>query len=238
MYIENKLFIELWGDRACFTRPELKVERYSYDVITPSAARNILQAIYWHPGMNYIIDCIYLLSKHTNNGTFNIKENPIETISIKRNEVGVKGSASLIRKMITTGEPAYIDAAANIQQRNSVILKDVHYVIEAHIVMTPHANESDNMAKFLDIITRRCKKGQCFTQPYLGCREFAANFALWPNPNMIPAVDINEDFGLMLFDQVYPEKNKKGDKAPAQPVFYHAVMKHGIIQVSGSEVYR
>ncbi|MDD5852110.1 MAG: type I-C CRISPR-associated protein Cas5c [Galactobacillus timonensis] len=238
MFIENKLFVEIWGDRALFTRPELKAERYSYDVITPSAARNILEAIYWHPGCNYIIDRIYLLSKHNNEGFFNCKENPIKMVSVKRNEVGEKGSANNVKRMMDGGPAASIDASDKIQQRNSVLLKDVHYVIEAHIKISEEAHESDNIAKYLDIFTRRCKKGQCFHQPYLGCREFICNFAWWDNPRNIPCVDLSCDFGLMLFDQEYPAEDSKGGRKAAIPVFYRAKMDRGVIQVEGAEVYR
>lgn len=237
MFIENKLFVELWGERALFTRPELKAERYSYDVITPSAARNILEAIYWHPGCKYVIDRIYLLSKYNSQGIFNCKENPIRMISVKRNEVGEKGSASKVKKMMDGGPEASVDAGKNVQ-RNSVLLKDVHYVIEAHIKITDEASASDNIAKFLDIFTRRCKKGQCYYQPYLGCREFPCDFAWWNNPQNIPCADVSRDFGLMLYELEYPKPNQKGERAPASPMFYHAIMEHGVIQVEGSEVYQ
>lgn len=236
--LENKLFVELWGSRALFTRPEMKVERYSYDVITPSAARNILEAIYWHPGCRYIIDRIYLLSKYNSGGVYNCKKDPIKMISIKRNEVGEKGSANKVVKMMNGGPAACVRADKTATQRNSVVLKDVHYVIEAHIEITDECHKSDSIDKFLKIFTRRCKKGQYFYQPYLGCKEFECSFALWPNTRPIPCVDITRDFGLMLYDMKYPAPNNKGEQEAAMPMFYRATMEHGVIQVYGSEVYR
>lgn len=238
MSIENRLYVELWGNNALFTRPEMKVERYSYDIITPSAARNILEAIYWHPGCEYIIDRIYLLSKYNASGVYNCKKDPIKMISVKRNEVTGKGSAENVVSMMKNGVEAHICADKTISQRNSVILKDVHYVIEAHIEVTDEANETDNMTKFLEIFTRRCDNGQCFYQPYFGCKEFSCNFALWHNPFSVPCVDLDRDFGLMLYDMHYPKPNSDGGRSPAEPMFYRAVMHHGVVQVSGSEVYR
>ena len=134
--------VEVWGDRALFTRPELSVERMTYDVITPSAARGVLESIYWHPGMRYKIDRIHVL-------------NPIKFTSVRRNEVKSKALSSAVRTAITKDGPLpYIDTHEEIQQRASVMLTDVRYVIEAHFDMTERATKEDNPGKFKDILMR------------------------------------------------------------------------------------
>ena len=156
--------VKVWGDYALFSRPELKVERCSYDVMTPSAARGILEAIYWHPGMRWIIDKIYV-------------KNPIRFTSVRRNEVKSKVSRSNALQAYNGDErPFYISTKEDIVQRASLILCDVCYVIEAHFELTNKANESDNAGKFKDIIMRRLKRGECYHMPYFGCREFPAQF--------------------------------------------------------------
>ena len=154
--------MEVWGDRALFTRPEMKVERVSYDVPTPSAARGMLEAVYYHPGLHWKIDRIYIL-------------NPIRFTNVRRNEVDSKILASDLRGVIQGSEKKLgIFTSNSIQQRASLMLRDVHYVIEAHFDMTDKASPEDNPGKFQDIIKRRLKRGQCYTQPYLGCRECTA----------------------------------------------------------------
>ena len=138
--------VRVWGDYALFSRPELKVERYSYDVMTPSAARGILEAIYWHPGMRWIIDKIYV-------------KNPIQFTSVRRNEVKSKVLASNVLSAYNGGKkPLYISSKEEIVQRASMILTNVEYVIEAHFEMTEKANETDNPGKFKDIMMRRLQK--------------------------------------------------------------------------------
>ena len=155
------------GERALFTRPEMKVERVSYDVPPPSAARGMLEAVYYHPGLVWHIDKIYIM-------------NPIQFTNIRRNEVSVKILASDLRSAAQDGKKSVgIATSDSIQQRAAMMLRDVHYVIEAHFDLTDKANPSDNPGKFQDIIKRRLKKGQCFSQPYLGCRECTAHFGLW-----------------------------------------------------------
>lgn len=162
--------LEVWGNYALFSRPELSVERMSYDVITPSAARGILESIYWHPGMCWRIDKIYLLS-------------PIRFTNIRRNEISSKASCSNAYRVINgaDGKDLYINTKTKgeIQQRASMVLKDVHYVIEAHFEMTDKANAGDNPGKFQDIIKRRITKGQCYHTPYFGCREFPVNYRMY-----------------------------------------------------------
>ena len=143
--------VNVWGDYALFTRPELKTERYSYDIITPSAARGILEAIYWHPGMRWIIDKIYV-------------KNPIQFTSVRRNEVISKISKNkMLDAYNGVGKSLYICTKEEIVQRASVLLCNVSYVIEAHFEITPKAKDSDNPGKFKDIIMRRLRRGECYS---------------------------------------------------------------------------
>ena len=151
------MLIEVWGDYACFSRPEMKTERVSYDIITPSAARGLVEAIYWHPGMKYHIDRIYLLK-------------PVQFASIRRNEVKATLPSSAALSAAKGGEVPMLCTAENIQQRAALVLQDVHYVIECHFTMTEKAAPGDNPGKFQDILRRRLKKGQCYHQPCFGCR--------------------------------------------------------------------
>lgn len=211
--------VEVWGDLALFSRPELSVERVSYDVITPSAARGIIESIYYHPGLKWIIDRIYVLK-------------PIEFTNIRRNEVKSKASARNARAaMQGSGEALYIAASQDIQQRAAMMLKNVRYVIEAHFEMTDQANASDNPGKFQDIVKRRLKKGACYSQPYLGTRECTAHFALWEGGE-IPAIDETRDLGYMLYDMDY------SDLLNIQPMFFRAQMVRGVIDLRNCEVVR
>ena len=150
--------LEVWGDYALFTRPEMKVERVSYDVMTPSAARGLMEAVYWHPGMRWSVDRIHVCS-------------PIRFTNLRRNEVKATVSARSARTVMERGTgDLYLCTPENIQQRASMLLRDVHYVIEAHFDMTDRAAPGDNPGKFQDIIKRRVRKGQFYHQPYFGCR--------------------------------------------------------------------
>lgn len=214
--------VNVWGDYALFSRPELKVERYSYDIITPSAARGILEAIYWHPGMRWIIDKIYV-------------KNPIQFTSVRRNEVKSKILASNILQAYNGADkPLYISTKDDIVQRASQLLCNVSYTIEAHFEMTEKANASDNPGKFKDIIMRRLRKGECFHMPYLGCREFPANFALCEEEEIHTAYDVvaEKDLGLMLYDMDY------SDPENIQPMFFRAVMRQGVVDLRDCEVLR
>lgn len=215
--------VEIWGDYACFTRPELSVERVSYDVITPSAARGILESIYYHPGLRYRIDKIHIL-------------NPIRFTNIRRNEVKSKASASLMFSAATKGGPLpHLYTGSDIQQRAALILRDVRYVIEAHFEMTDRATANDNPGKFCDIIRRRIEKGQCFSQPVMGTREFAAFFAPWADSDASRGFYADKpeiDLGICLYDMDY------SNPEDIRPMFYRPVMRYGIIDVAGSEVYR
>ena len=214
--------VKVWGDYALFTRPEMKVERCSYDVITPSAARGILEAIYWHPGMRWVIDRIYV-------------NKPIQFTGIRRNEVKSKISASNALSVYNGNQrDLSISSKAEIVQRASLLLRDVEYVIEAHFEMTEKANNSDNPGKFKDIIMRRLRKGECFHTPYFGCREFPVRFCLFENDGVSTAYEdeAERDLGYMLYDLDY------SDPQNIQPMFFRALMKKGIIDVQNCEVVR
>lgn len=206
--------LELWGQYACFSRPEMKVERVSYDVMTPSAARGILDAIYWHPGLRWVIDRIHVLS-------------PIRFTNIRRNEVKDTISARTVRTAMTKGQGAlYLAASESIQQRAAMVLRDVRYVVEAHFDMTDNASSEDNPGKFQDIMQRRIEKGQFYHQPCFGVREFPANFKKCQAiPPCHEELKGDRDLGWMLLDMDYT------DPANIQPMFFHAVMHDGIINV-------
>lgn len=214
--------VEVWGERALFSRPELSVERVSYDVITPSAARGLVEAIYWHPGMTYHVDRIHVLNR-------------IAFSNVRRNEIKAKASAKQVRTALTRGGlPPFIDAKNNIQQRASLILTDVHYVLDVHFDLNEHAAPEDNRGKFTDILRRRLRKGQCYSQPYFGTREFPAYFKEYEgegDPEGFYSHDGERDLGIMLFDVDY------SDRENIMPTFYRAVMTDGVIDVAGSEVY-
>lgn len=209
--------IEVWGDYACFSRMELKTERYSYDVITPSAARGLIESIYFHPGLKFFIDRIYVL-------------NTIQFTNIRRNEVKSTLLASDALDAARTGEPIGLYTPQAIQQRAALVLKNVHYVIEAHFSMTEKANSSDNPGKFQDILRRRLTKGQAYSQPYFGCREFPAHFREWKG-GPIPAQPIDRDLGLMLYDMDY------SDPQNIRPQFFRAKLENGVLDCRRPEVF-
>ena len=216
--------VRVWGNYALFSRPEMKVERCSYDVMTPSAARGILEAVYWHPGMRWVIDKIHVV-------------NPVRFTSVRRNEVKSKILAgNVLQAYNGKKDPRslYISTKAEIVQRASLLLRDVEYVIEAHFEMTERANETDNPGKFKDIIMRRLRRGECFHMPYFGCREFPANFCLCEEEDIRTAYDEVEekDLGFMLFDMDY------SDRTHIQPMFFRAVMKQGVLDLRDCEVVR
>lgn len=214
--------VEVWGDYACFTRPEMKVERVSYDVMTPSAARGILEAIFWHPGMKYVIDRIHVLS-------------PISFTNIRRNEVKSKISASAIYERMTGGsKELYLNASEDIQQRAAMVLQKVHYVIEAHFELVPEKmGEHDNEAKFSEMLKRRLSKGQCYHRPYFGCREFPVHFRPWEADTVPTAYpDESRDLGFMLYDMDYR------DPANIHPMFFRAKLENGVMDLRNAEVLR
>ena len=214
--------VKVWGDYALFSRPEMKVERVTYDVMTPSAARGILEAVYWHPGMRWIIDKIYV-------------NKPIQFTSVRRNEVKSKVSANNVLP-VYNGSPKrlYLSSKAEIVQRSSILLRNVEYVIEAHFEMTDKANISDNSGKFKDIIMRRLRKGECFHTPYFGCREFPVRFCLCEEEEIHTAYSDEDerDLGFMLYDMDYSNPEN------IQPMFFRAIMKKGVIDLKDCEVIR
>jgi len=208
--------LKIWGDRACFTRPEMKVERVSYDVITPSAARGLLEAIHWKPAIRWVVDSIQVL-------------NPIRFESIRRNEVGGKLSAVSVSKAVKAGRTdelvSYVDD--DRQQRAATILRDVAYVIGAHFELTEKAGADDSVGKHLDIFNRRARRGQCFHAPCLGTREFPASFQLLEDGAAAFAIDAlllgERDLGWMLHDIDFA--------AGMTPRFFRAQMRDGLIVV-------
>lgn len=211
--------MEVWGGYACFSRPELHVERCSYDVPTPSAARGMVEAVFYHPGLVWHIDKIHVLK-------------PIRFANIRRNEVKSKVPGSAVRSAVRNGGPVpYIAASQDIAQRAAMVLQDVRYVIESHFDMTDRAAPGDNPGKFQDIVTRRLEKGQCYHTPYLGCREFPAYFRRWPG-GPIPAIEENRDLGLMLYDMDYT------DPAGITPLFFRAKLENGVLDTADCEVLR
>ena len=209
--------LHIWGEHACFTRPEMKAERVSYDVITPSAARGILEAIHWKPAIRWHVDRIHVLR-------------PIRFQSIRRNEVGVKASAQVAAGAMKRGTTAGLGIAVddNRQQRAALVLVDVAYVIEAHFTLTERAAADDTPAKHISMFNRRATAGQCFHRPCLGTREFPADFALLaegaPLPDStLPERDRNRDLGWMLHDIDFAEGNRSR--------FFRAEMRDGSIAV-------
>ena len=220
-YYDKEFCLEVWGDMACFTRPEFKVERVSYDVITPSAARAIFEAIFWKPAIHWQVTKIEVL-------------NQISWTSIRRNEVGAVASKN----------PIFIEDKR--QQKNSLLLKNVRYRIWAKMEFIPprkrkgfdervedssaltSAHSDENPGKYNAMFERRASKGQCFNQPYLGTREFSASFRLvnYEKEDLLPAIDESRDLGVMLYDLDFDANPKSPD-----PMFYHARMEHGVIIV-------
>jgi CRISPR-associated protein Cas5d len=199
--------VRVCGPYACFTRPELKTERVSYEVMTPSAARGVLEAILWKPAIRWVVDCIHVLA-------------PIRFTAVRRNEVN--------SKLAVRGDVGHYFAEEDRAQRNSILLTNVDYVVEAHFMMTERAGPEDNLAKFEDMFARRLSKGQSFHMPYLGCREFAAQFEPAPDNWTVPE-ELRErrELGLMLHDLDFVA-NEDGR---ALPRFFSAVLNHGTLSI-------
>lgn len=203
--------IKVFGDYACFTRPEMKVERVSYDVITPSAARGIMEAIYWKPAIRWVVDKIYVL-------------NEVKFTNVRRNELSEKISSANIKKVMNGGSSDLFQVITeDRQQRASMVLKDVCYIIELHFEMTEKAGAEDTPEKHYNIAMRRLRQGQCYHQPCLGTREFAANFELLEKEVPKSFYNGELDLGWMLWDIDF--------KNDMTPVFYRAIMQDGIIEV-------
>jgi CRISPR-associated protein Cas5d len=230
-YYDKEFCLEVWGPMACFTRPELKVERVSYDVITPSAARAVFEAIFWKPAIHWQVTKIEVL-------------NPIKWTTIRRNEVGAVASKN----------PIFIEDKR--QQKNSLLLQDVRYRIWAKLEFIPQwkrketrnarideeevdlLRKDENPGKYNAMFERRASKGQCFNQPYLGTREFSASFRL-VNPEqeeLAPPVAESRDFGIMLYDMDFRDKPEK-----PEAMFFRARMEQGVIivpPINSEEVLR
>jgi CRISPR-associated protein Cas5d len=214
--------LRTWGSYACFTRPEMKVERVSYDVMTPSAARGILEAIYWKPAIRWVIERIHVLK-------------PIRFTNIRRNEIAWKIPVGTVKKaMHDLATPVETFIEDDRQQRAAMVLKDVDYVIEASFEITELAGKPDSgdaidptdcePGKHYEMFRRRAEKGQCFHQPYLGTREFPASFA-WVAREDIPASPFQgeRDLGWMLLDLDFDNG--------MEPRFFRAVMRDGIVDL-------
>jgi len=207
---EYGVAVHVWGEYACFTRPEMKVERVSYDVPTPSAARGILESILWKPAIEWRVTTIEVLK-------------PIRWASVRRNEVGSQGSWSLAKQAMNRDELAHgITVEDDRQQRAALVLRDVAYVIRAEFLMTDQAGPDDNEGKFLDMFRRRVEKGQCYRRPYMGTREFAAHFG--PVPEAYERIPDDRDLGWMFYDFDY-STTPPGDR------FFRATLSDGKIQV-------
>ena len=210
--------LEVSGDFACFTRPEMKVERVSYDVMTPAAARAVFEAVLWKPAIRWEIKRIEVLK-------------PIRWISVRRNEVAAKASVRNAQTAMGTGKGSlalYVEE--DRQQRAGLFLRDVAYRIHADLL--PVAGDAlGNPAKYREMFLRRAEKGQCVNQPYLGCREFAARFRLIDAPAAeSPAIDETRDLGWMLFDMDFTSADDP------KPQFFRADMRHGVIDLSTAQV--
>ncbi|MFP4647483.1 MAG: type I-C CRISPR-associated protein Cas5c [Candidatus Acetothermia bacterium] len=206
------LEVKVWGDYALFTRPEMKVERVSYEVMTPSAARGVLRAIFWKPEFHWRVKEIEVLE-------------PIQRMSIKRNEVKSKINPSNAKSWAKEGneDKRYL-ADKKRTQRNSLVLRDVAYIIRANVELAKHAGD-EHPAKFRDQFRRRLDRGQCFFRPYLGCREFSAHFAK-PSGGEEP-ISRSDALGRMLFDIDY-EGNGSGR---GKPVFFQAKLESGRLRI-------
>lgn len=206
--------LEARGDYACFTRPELKVERVSYDVMTPSAARAIFEAILWKPALIWQVQRIEVLE-------------PIRWVSLRRNEVGSKVSTRVVETTMRRGSGnlgLYVDD--DRQQRAALFLRDVAYRIHARLSLSTSAGPADSIAKFAEIFRRRVTHGQCVNQPYLGTREFDCRFRLIDDLQAEPPpIGETRDLGVMLYDLDF------GDRGKTRPLFFRASLDRGIVQV-------
>lgn len=216
------LCLEVSGEYACFTRPELRVERVSYDVPTPSAARNLFQAIHWKPAIQWQIYRIEVL-------------NPIRWMTIRRNEVGAVVSAEKVQRAMRKGEGRLqMFVEDERQQRSALILRDVCYRFHAHFRLTEKASDSDTVEKHLGMFLRRARRGQCFRQPFLGCREFAADFLLVESGQEVAEpISESRELGWMFYDYDYSVN-------PPTPRFFNARLENGVVHVpdSGSSEIR
>ena len=229
--MNSPIILEISGDYALFSRPEMKVERVSYDVITPSAARGVLEAIYWKPQIRWIIDAITVI-------------NPIRFTNIRRNEISKKAStprAGLVAEGGTDNIGIYVDE--NRQQRASLLLKDVRYIVHAHLHLFdtrmerggPEVPANEAAGKHLEMFKRRARKGQAFQQPYLGCREFPARFTLHETNENLPTPDSSlsgdKDLGFILHDIEFDQNPNTKAVNSTTPHFFRPQMANGTFTV-------
>ncbi len=208
--MSRTIAVHIWGDLALFTRPEMKVERVSYDAITPSAARGVLEAIYWKPQIRWVVERLHVLNR-------------IQFTNLRRNEVASKIPAGTVAKAMKGGDaPLGLYIEEDRQQRASLLLRNVAYVIEARFEVLDH---SEPPQKHLEMFKRRAQKGQYFHHPYFGCREFPCDFA-WIEGELPPSAYAGagrRDLGYMLHDIDYTDQ--------MTPRFFHAEMVDGVIVV-------
>lgn len=208
------VLVRCWGDYACFTRPEMKADRVSYDVMTPSAARGIMEAIYWHPGITWNIQKIWV-------------RKPINFVNIRRNELkNIMGSTALVSAITTNSMLDVCDTNGQHTLRASTILTDVEYYIQAYVNVDEqkccHSAQTVNA-----IIMKRLCKGKCYHRPYFGCREFPAHFELASSVSDCPSELMGRrDLSWMLWDLDYPGNGKQ-----PKPLFFRPIMVDGLIEV-------
>ncbi len=232
MQKRNPLEVKVWGDFACFTRPEMKAERVSYPVMTPSAARGVLEAIFWKPEISWQVREIHVLNR-------------IRHFSILRNEVNNKAVVSSAKNWMKNGGGYFAEDGDNRAQRHTLALRDVAYIIKADVAVKTHSR--NNEMAYRDQFSRRVAYGKCYHMPYLGCREFTAFFD--ETDGSEKAIDLTDDLGLMLFDQIitedpkgkvlYKHHDSKGHdikRGRAVPKFFSARLEQGVLKVP-SELY-
>jgi CRISPR-associated protein Cas5d len=215
----KRFCIEVRGELACFTRPEMKVERVSYDLITPSAARAVFDAVFWKPAIRWHVRRIEVLM-------------PIRWTNLRRNEVASVVSTSNVQQAMKAGTGMLaLYADEDRQQRASLLLRDVAYRLHADMEVLPGRQDPEPPAKFFEIFERRARKGQCVNQPYLGCREFAARWRLVDLPaSDPPPIADTRDLGWMLHDMDF------ANAADPQPRFFKAQMLRGVVETDVREV--
>lgn len=207
----NDVQLKVWGDLACFTRPEMKVERVSYDVMTPSAARGVLEAVLWKPAIRWEVTRIDVL-------------NEIRFTSVRRNEVGAVVPIRSVTTAANGGGTLALYVEDERQQRAGILLREVAYVIHARFRMTHRAGPEDNAVKFRKMFARRVESGQCMMQPYLGCREFSAFFGPVDDASAPEPIREDRELGWMLHDLEYRDGR-------TEPRFFDARLENGILRV-------
>lgn len=217
--MDNTVRLRIWGDFACFTRPEMKVERVSYPMMTPSAARGVLEAIYWEPQMRYVVHEIAVAHRGS---WINLRRNEVQAvISIEGAKSWMKGTKAVSPIQAGGGAP-------DGTQRNTLALAGVEYIVTAEVCLTERARPpADNIAKYVEQLRKRSSAGKCFHRPYLGCRELAADFEWCDKPDAIQTESWDEDLGLMLYDVFDPEGRKTGESLKPNAMFFEAHVAGG-----------